>query len=145
MTLQRRLDNMYATAMTSIGNCSLGEYYSVPGKYTFSRKSTNEFILTLLRNYDVVFNFKSLPDEIGENISSYLHQRAYVVLQITYRDVFIPPQWSILHFDASTYFPLEHRMILHNRMYEVSWTPAFTILGDILHLIVTVLPLLGKN
>lgn len=139
------MNNLYEAAAAAINGQPLGDYYSVPGKYTFSRKSNNEFILSLRRHFDVAFNFRHLPDEIGGHISSYLQQKVHLILQITYTGVFIPPRWSIVYFDTNRYLPLNRCIILHNKMYEDSWSPAFTIVGDLLHLIVALLPLLRKN
>jgi len=145
MSFERRMNNLYDAATYAINGQPLDEYYSVPGKYTFSRKSNNEFILSLRRKFDVVFNFRQLPDEIGVHISSYLQQKIHIIFQITYTGVFIPPRWSVVYFDTNRYIPLNRRIILHNKMYEDSWSPAFTIVGDLLHLIVALLPLLRKN
>lgn len=144
MSFERRMNNLYDAAIYVINGQPLEDYYSVPGKYTFSRKSNNEFILSLQRHFDVVFNFRHLPDEIGGHISSYLQQKIHLIFQIKYTGVFVPPRWSILHFDTNRPIPLDRCMILHNKMYEDSWSPAFTIVVDLLHLIVALLPLL-KN
>ena len=145
MSFERRMNNLYEAAAAAINGQPLGDYYSVPGKYTFSRKSNNEFIFALCRHFDVAFNFRQLPDEIGGHISSYLHQKIHLIFQITYTGVFVPPRWSILHRETSRPIPLDRCMILHNKMYQDSWSPAFTIVGDLLHLIVALLPLLRKN
>jgi hypothetical protein len=145
MSFERRMNNLYDAATDAINGKPLSEYYSVPGKYTFSRKSNNEFILSLRRKFDVAFNFQKLPDEIGKHISSYLQQKIHIILQITYTGVFVPPRWSIVYFDTNRPLPLNRCIILHNKMYEDSWSPAFTIVGDLLHLIVALLPLLRKN
>jgi hypothetical protein len=145
MAFESRMNNLYDAAIYAIDGRPLHEYYSVPGKYTFSRKSVDEFLLSLHRIFNVVFHFKKLPEEIGAYISSYLHQKVHLIFQITYTGVFVPPRWSILHVDSNRPLPLNRCIILHNRMYEDSWSPAFTIVGDLLHLIVALLPLLRKN
>lgn len=143
MTLELRMNNLYAAAVAAFDK-PLNEYYSVPGKYILNRRSTNEFILIVRRDFNLCFQFKELPTEIGHYISSYLTQNIRIVFQLTYTAVFVPPKWSILHED--THRPFLHKCItLHNKMYEDSWSPAFTLVGDMLHLIVVLLPLLRRK
>jgi hypothetical protein len=139
------MNNMYESATRAIDGQPLGDYYSVPGKYTFSRMSNHEFILALNRRFNIVFNFKELPDEVGSHISSYLTQKIHIIFKITYTGVFVPPKWTVLHLDTNRRITLDKCILLHNKMYEDSWSPAFTIVGDLLHLIVAILPLLQKN
>lgn len=118
----------------------LQKHFSIPGKYTWTPLSFATFQLDMERKLDVIFPL-SLPDDVCNVISSYLHTHVHASLLVTYTSAFTSPKWSILYFNSNLFVNLHSVIAIHNRRYEHEWSPAVTIEMDILHVLLEILPL----
>lgn len=141
---ERRMEHITHTFNSSVQGKSLQTYFGLPGKYTWTRTSPSTFQLDIERKYTVVVPF-SLPDELCQLVSSFLHQDTTMSLLLTYTSAFVSPKWTILHVHSNLFINMDGVIRIHNRKYEHHWSPAVTIESDILYLLVELLPMLSNK
>jgi hypothetical protein len=138
-----RMNYVYIKFTTTVES-PLGEHFGVPGKYTWSKQEYDEFRLTVQRKYTVVPSL-DLPDDVCRYIASFLHIQMDATFHIKYISAFAAPQWSLRDCTTNLFINLEGPLKIHNRGYMDEWTPAMTMESDILHLILTILPVIRNG
>ena len=144
MAFERRMTTLYEGAIRRLCNTTLESYFTVPGKYTWRREEFNQYRLSIVRKYTLVYYFDELPDDLSVYVSSFLHKHVYAEFDILYPAMFVPPTWKLIHLDTNTTVNFNECIRLMNRRYIDDWSPAFTLEADMLTLIVDMLPLLRR-
>lgn len=124
----RRINNLYNDFIANAKN-DIAKYFQIEG-YKFQIKRIDSSIFR--------FRFKTikrlniaLPDDLIQHIKSFIIED--VLLEITYPLAypFSGPTWKILT-NSNKY----NRLIqIHNRSYEMEWSPAITFEKDILYMV----------
>lgn len=138
-----RMNYVYIKFTTTVDS-PLEEHFGVPGKYTWSKHEYDEFRLNVQRKYTVVPPL-DLPDDVCRYIASFLHIQMDATFQIKYTSAFAAPQWSLRDCTTNLFINLEGPLKIHNKGYMDEWTPAMTMESDILHLILTILPIIRNG
>jgi len=138
---QLRMGYVTEKFLNAVGLVPLEEHFKVPGKYTFRQLSYDEFDVEVQRNYDVVPRL-TLPDDVCRTIASFLNIRMNATFRLKYESAFRSPQWSLQECTTNLKVQFKRPLMIHNTGYMDEWSPAVTMESDILHLILTILPII---
>lgn len=129
---------------SAVGDTPLEDHFGVPGKYTWHQPNYNEVQLDVQRKYTVVPPL-DLPDDVCRYIASFLHIDMNASFTLKYISAFTAPQWSLRECTTNLFINLEGPLKIHNRGYMDEWSPAVTMESDLLHLILTILPVIRNG
>ncbi len=140
--MDRRMECMTRILSESTQGKPFHEHFGVHGRYHLSRMGPTTFQLNVNRTKSFVVKFKGIPEEIERHISSFLHKHFICTIEFTYVDVFRSPLFKLIHYDSNLFINMENILRYHSQIYERSWSPAFTLEKDILHLICMIMEII---
>jgi len=135
MAMERRIAFMTKSLAASTQGKPYHEHFGVHGKYTLQQIGPSTFHFGVHRTKTFVYKFKGIPEDLETHISSFLHKHFVCIMEIHYADVIRVPVFKLVHYDSNLYINMNHLLCIHNKQYEESWSPAFTLEKDMLYLI----------